>query len=68
MRHKKILAKERILYELAAHGSPELRGAGIFWMRRLSLIDSEQEAIEHWQIKRDGSKRGIVEVIINDQE
>ena len=37
-------------------------GASIFWMRRLSILDSEQELIEHWQIKRNKTRRGIVEV------
>jgi hypothetical protein len=37
-------------------------GASVFWMRRLSILDSEQELIEHWQIKRDKTRRGIVEV------
>lgn len=43
-------------------------GASIFWIRRLAILDSEEETITHWQIKRDGSRRGIVEVIRDDQE
>ena len=41
-------------------------GASIFWLRRLAALDGEEAAIEHWQIKRDGKKRAIVEVLIND--
>jgi hypothetical protein len=41
-------------------------GASIFWMRRLSILDSEQEMVEHWQVKRDHTKRGIVEVTTRD--
>jgi predicted nucleotidyltransferase len=41
-------------------------GASIFWMRRLSILGSAQEMIEHWQLKRDHTKRGIVEVIGRD--
>jgi hypothetical protein len=41
-------------------------GASIFWMRRLSLLEEEEKAIEYWQLKRNGTKRGIVEVIKND--
>ncbi|HEX8844979.1 MAG TPA: hypothetical protein VF791_10065 [Pyrinomonadaceae bacterium] len=41
-------------------------GASIFWVRRLSILDSEDEMIGHWQIKRDLTKRGIVEVIGRD--
>jgi hypothetical protein len=37
-------------------------GASIFWIRRLAALDGEDATIAHWQIKRDGSKRGIVEV------
>ncbi len=43
-------------------------GASIFWIRRLAILDSEAETIMHWQIKRDQSRRGIVEVISDDQE
>ena len=41
-------------------------GASVFWMRRLSIINGEQQLIEHWQLKRDKTKRGIVEVISHD--
>jgi hypothetical protein len=37
-------------------------GASIFWIRRISAIGGEKAAIEHWQIKRNGQLRGIVEV------
>ena len=43
-------------------------GASVFWIRRLAVIEGEQEALEHWQIKRDNTRRGIVEVIINDSQ
>jgi hypothetical protein len=43
-------------------------GASVFWIRRMAAIGGEQEAIEHWQIKRDQTKRGIVEVINDDQK
>ena len=43
-------------------------GASIFWIRRLAALEGEKATIEHWQLKRDGTKRGIVEVIENDQE
>ena len=38
-------------------------GASVFWVRRMAALGGEQSAIEDWQIKRDGNKRGIVEVI-----
>ena len=34
-----------------------------FWTKRSGIIGTEQEAIEDWQIKRDHSYRGIVEVV-----
>lgn len=43
-------------------------GASIFWIRRLAILDSEEETVTHWQIKRDGTRRGVVEVIENDSE
>jgi hypothetical protein len=38
-------------------------GVSIFWIRRLAALEGEQAIVEHWQLKRDGTKRGIVEVI-----
>ena len=43
-----------------------LLGASVFWIRRLAAIGGETEAIQHWQIKRDNTYRGIVEVIGDD--
>jgi anti-sigma-K factor RskA len=45
-----------------------VEGASVFSIRRLAAIDGEQEALEHWQIKRDNTRRGIVEVISNDSQ
>jgi hypothetical protein len=38
-------------------------GASIFWLRQMSALGGEQAAVEDWQIKRDKTRRGIVEVI-----
>lgn len=46
----------------------DVLGASIFWIRKQGIIGSEQEMLEDWQIKRDNSRRGIVEVIHNDPE
>ncbi|RKU09546.1 hypothetical protein C6501_15250 [Candidatus Poribacteria bacterium] len=43
-------------------------GASVFWIRKLAAIGGEQQAVEYWQIKRDDTKPGIVEVIHNDSE
>jgi hypothetical protein len=45
-----------------------VEGASVFWIRRMAAIGGEQAALEHWQIKRDKTERGIVEVISDDQE
>jgi hypothetical protein len=41
-------------------------GASIFWVRRMAAFGGEDEAIAFWQDKRNGERRGIVEVISND--
>jgi hypothetical protein len=38
-------------------------GASIFWVRSASTLGGENAAISIWQLKRDGSQRGIVEVL-----
>ncbi len=45
-----------------------VEGASVFWVRRRAAIGGEQEALEHWQLKRDKTRRGIVEVISDDSE
>jgi len=37
-------------------------GASIFWLRRLAALPNEEEAVVSWQRKRDGTRRGIVEI------
>ena len=38
-------------------------GASVFWLRRPAAFGGEQATIEFWQTKRDGGKRGIVELL-----
>jgi predicted nucleotidyltransferase len=45
-----------------------VEGASVFWIRRQAAISGEQETVEHWQLKRDKTRRGIVEVIHDDSE
>jgi hypothetical protein len=55
------VAEPRLLF--VDHGTAQGHfGAAIFWMCRMAAIDGEQAAIEDWQIKRDGTERGIVEI------
>jgi hypothetical protein len=38
-------------------------GASVFWSKRSGAIGGEQAMIEHWQLRRDGGLRGIVEIV-----
>ncbi|HXH09584.1 MAG TPA: hypothetical protein VNP04_07480 [Alphaproteobacteria bacterium] len=39
-------------------------GGSVFWLRRLAALGGEHSAIEDWQITRDGSRRGILEIVL----
>ena len=46
------------------HATAQARfGASVFWLRRTAALNGEEKALEDWQIKRDGGKRGIVEIV-----
>jgi len=55
-----LVGEARLLFEHAA--AQDHFGCSIFWIRRLAAVGGEQAAIEDWQIKRDGTQRGIVEI------
>jgi len=38
-------------------------GASVFWTRRSGALGGEQAMIEYWQLRRDGGRRGIVEIV-----
>jgi hypothetical protein len=38
-------------------------GASVFWTRRCGAIGGEQAMIEYWQVRREGGRRGIVEIV-----
>ena len=38
-------------------------GASLFWTRRSGALGGEQAMIEYWQLRRDGGRRGIVEIV-----
>jgi hypothetical protein len=38
-------------------------GASVFWLRRLAAVGGEEQTIVGWQIKRDGTRRGIIEIV-----
>ncbi|MBI3041992.1 MAG: hypothetical protein HYY78_04110 [Betaproteobacteria bacterium] len=37
-------------------------GASIFWLRQLAALPNEEAAVRGWQLKRDGTRRGVVEI------
>ena len=56
----KASAEARLVFDHTA--AQNLLGASVFWLRRAAALGGEAATIAHWQIKRDGGKRGIVEV------
>jgi len=49
---------------LFAHAAAQAHfGASVFWLRRLAAWPDEPRAIEFWQVKRGGGRKGIVEVM-----
>ncbi len=55
-----IKGETRLLF---SHGTAQSHfGCSVFWIRRLAALGGEQQAIQEWQIKRDGTERGIVEI------
>jgi len=51
----------RLLFDHAA--AQTHFGGSVFWLRRLAVLDDEQATIAHWQITRDRSYRGIIEIL-----
>ena len=41
---------------------PHLR-ASVFWLRRLAALGGEEQAIAGWQLKRDETCRGIIDIV-----
>ncbi|HEX7376404.1 MAG TPA: hypothetical protein VF278_04795 [Pirellulales bacterium] len=44
-------------------GRRDLLIASVFWTRRFAAVGGEQAMIEFWQVRRDGGKRGIIEIV-----
>ena len=59
---RQVSAEARLVFDHAA--AQNRLGASVFWIRRAAALGGEAAAIAHWQIKRDGGKRGIVEVTL----
>lgn len=57
----KVTGQAAIIFDNMA--AQNIEGASVFWIRRMAAIGGEEVALEHWEIKRDRMKRGIVEVL-----
>jgi len=38
-------------------------GASVFWTKRSGALGGEQAMIEYWQARREGGRRGIIEIV-----
>jgi len=53
--------EERLLFD---HPAAQAHfGASVFWLRRLAALGGEQAAVAHWQLKRNGERRGIIQIV-----
>ena len=52
--------ESRLLFDHS--GAQDHFGCSVFWLRRSAAADGEAAALESWQVKRDGTLRGIVEI------
>ena len=57
----RLTGETRVLFDHAA--AQAHFGASMFWLRRIAALGGEERAIADWQIKRDGTFRGIVEIV-----
>lgn len=56
-----LTGEARVLFDHAA--AQAHFGASVFWLRRLAALGGEEQTIAGWQIKRDGTYRGIIEIV-----
>ena len=56
-----LTSEARVLFDHAA--AQAHFGASVFWLRRLAALGGEEQAIAGWQTKRDGTCRGIIEIV-----
>ena len=61
---RQVLPEASFVFDHAA--AQNVLGASVFWIRRAAALGGEEATLAHWQLKRDGGKRGIVEVVGHD--
>ena len=59
-----VFGKSRLIFNHLT--TQKYEGASIFWGTKSGIIGDVDEFISGWQIKRDTTRRGIIEVEIND--
>jgi hypothetical protein len=59
-----VFGKSRLIFNHLT--TQKYEGASIFWGTKSGIIGDVDEFIAGWQIKRDTTRRGILEVEIND--
>jgi Family of unknown function (DUF6932) len=57
-----LVGETRLLFDDTAAQSHF--GASVFWLRPIAAMEGEQAAVEYWQAKRGGGKRGVIEIIL----
>ncbi|HEY7319370.1 MAG TPA: hypothetical protein VIE89_17530 [Candidatus Binatia bacterium] len=57
----RVSGEARVLFDHAA--AQAHFGASVFWLRRVAALGGEEQTIAGWQIKRDGTRRGIIEIL-----
>jgi len=60
-----VLGEARFLFDLTI--AQIYFGASVLWMCRRSTLGGEAATIDDWQTKRDGSRRGIVEILLEER-
>jgi hypothetical protein len=55
-----LTGEARVLFDHAA--AQAHFGASVFWLRRLAALGGEEQVIAGWQMKRDGTCKGIIEI------
>lgn len=51
----------RLLFDHSA--ADTFFGASVFWLRKIAAFGGEQATLEYWQTKCDGTLRGIIEIV-----
>jgi hypothetical protein len=58
---RRVIGEAAVIFDHIA--AQNIEGASVFWIRQMAAIGGERAALEHWEIKRDKTRRGIVEVV-----